>query len=291
MRPGAGIGEFFFPLRGPPPPFLQGVAAPMYQEEKDDDDDPQLVLNRIRNNSISTCSWSFAGGQLQQSFWQAIGTNTSVTKLDMSGLKGLYEVAMLEAMSRNKTVKSLILRSVRLQSFATIAAMLEPPDSSLIEVDLFRSSPHIQSAVGFGHLMLCLEGNTTLLKLNISSNYLGNEEARQVADMLCCNTSLMDLKMNTGNIGDVGMQALLKKIAAGPKSLTSIDLSYNKEDDQETVSKIYAVVSKNRERYLNSRIAALVVVAARGVSPFLRGQLPKDVLILIARMLNESWKF
>ena len=80
-------------------------------------------------------------------------------------------------------------------------------------------------------LFLALRVNTSLTSLNLSSNFIGDEEANSLSQALRVNTSLTSLDLSDNSIGDEGANSLSQALRVNT-SLTSLDLSINSIGDE-----------------------------------------------------------
>ena len=88
---------------------------------------------------------------------------------------------------------------------------------------------------GWKHMFMALCNNTSLKKLDISSNKLGREEAVALAEMLSCNKSLTELNLRRCAVPEAG----LRRIARGlfhNTSLKMLDISHNNLGMEEAVA-------------------------------------------------------
>lgn len=148
-----------------------------------------------------------------ESIATALSLNINCFKLDISKNKlkekGLIGVLQSIVLSASKILDSIILDQTYKNTYPG-----ERVSSALMSVSNSLSCvKSISIAGGFGSVAIpflkYLEGNSSLLELDISNNYMGDGAASAISDMLRNNHTLLRLKCDGNNISPSGWKMIL----------------------------------------------------------------------------------
>ena len=166
---------------------------------------------------LTNCKITSAGAV---SIVRSVEHNTSLEELDLSMNRQLAEgdseavgCAIERMLNVNRTLKVLNLHGYRLDKMLGILITTGPTDN-----------------IGWKHMFKALCNNTTLKKLDISENKLRVEGSVAVAEMLSCNKSLTELKLEWCHIPEAG----LREIARGLLQNTSLQVLKLDKTQQKT---------------------------------------------------------
>ena len=189
---------------------------------------------------LEHCNISSAGAV---SIVRSLEHNTSLEELDLSWNSQLAEgnseavgCAIERMLNVNRTLKVLNIHGCRHSNALATPITTGLAHNFLDFVDFTYTAPTDNiSSEGWEHMFMALCNNTSLKKLDISSNKLGREEAVALAEMLSCNKSLTELKLGRCDIPEAG----LRRIARGlfhNTSLKMLDISHSDLRMEEAVA-------------------------------------------------------
>lgn len=154
----------------------------------------------ISNNKITE-------GSGIKSLCKFLKNNTSLKTLNMhhNDISDSGIIKLAEALSGNKTLTHLDLSSCKINSVGMCALALILNTTSIKKLSL--SGNNIGDE-GMGLLAKSLKTNASLEELVISNNNIGDKGAKLLADSLSHNKTLTSLKIGVNNIGDEGAKEL-----------------------------------------------------------------------------------
>ncbi len=129
-------------------------------------------------------------------FFEILGTNTTVTSINLTGDKRTN--LLVKALARNNILT--------LKHFVWHNCIGDEGAKALAEA---------------------LETNATLTSINLTENNIGDEGAKALAEGLKTNATLTSINLGGNNIGDEGAKALAEVLKTN-KTVTSINLLGNK---------------------------------------------------------------
>jgi hypothetical protein len=116
-------------------------------------------------------------------------------------------------------------------------------DPTITELNL--SNKNIINNEVFKNFVSALQTNNHIVKLNLSSNNLGDEGVTELVKILTRNTTLTKLNLSNNNITDIGATQLYTAILNN-KTLIYLNLSRNKINNFKTIARINRVLLKNK---------------------------------------------
>ncbi|XP_068748847.1 NLR family CARD domain-containing protein 3-like isoform X2 [Montipora capricornis] len=153
------------------------------------------------------------------------GSRLQLEKAFCDGLNRELAAVCIETMKTNSTVTSLDLSAGNIDdaSFAALAELLRRENSTLERLYLFGNEI---GDVGADALAKGLKKNSTLTELDLPYNAIGEVGANALAKGLKENSTLTELNLSNNAIGDVGADALAEGLK-GNSTLTLLVLSDN----------------------------------------------------------------
>jgi Ran GTPase-activating protein (RanGAP) involved in mRNA processing and transport len=177
---------------------------------------------------------------------RAFSNYTCLSKLFLRSTKvsDVGMTALAQALKSNATVKvidlDLGMNKVGIAGWTSFSQALAR-NTSVETLTIFDSL----SDDGAVPVFAALKRNTTLTKLDLESNNVGQKGAAMLAEALECNTSLSTLNLSYNAIGDEGYTALLRVLKESNISLKNIELGSHWRASP-MVDAIHKVVSANR---------------------------------------------
>ena len=157
-------------------------------------------------------------------FGSAIGASLQIETFRISERKveKTFVVFLSNFLKTNTTVKTISLCNSSIDGVTALAECLKY-NTSLTRLELNSDEIGDDGAAALGQ---CLKHNTSLTTLELNSNKIGNVGATALGECLKCNKSLTTLILNSNKFGDVGAAALVECLKYN-KSLTRLELSGN----------------------------------------------------------------
>ncbi|KAL0226000.1 hypothetical protein P9112_013324 [Eukaryota sp. TZLM1-RC] len=183
---------------------------------------PKVDVNKIfaeANSLPSSNTWVYAGLKMAERF--LISMNQGVTELNIRGLKLGHPGAFMlgEGLKVNKTVKTMVLTNANLEDKGTVPlAEALKVNTSLKKLIVYDN--RIEEK-GTEALADALKFNYTLTQLQLGDiscsdtdeNYIKDEGAVYLSEMLKVNRSLKILNLKSTRIGTAGASALAEGLA------------------------------------------------------------------------------
>ena len=235
---------------------------------------------------------------LDELFFEVVGTNSSLTDLDLScnsicdpGDKSLSQILTVNSSLTNLNLshnsvgdtgaKSLFQALTRISSLTNLNfshnSIGDPGAESLSHALTVNSS---LTNLNLSHNSICdtgveslsqtLAGNSTLTNLNLSYNSIGDTGAGSLSHALTVNSSLTNLNLSHNSICDTGVESLSQTLT-GNSTLTNLNLSYNSIDDTGAESLSHALTVNSSLTNLNLSHNSICDTGVESLSQTLTG--------------------
>ena len=209
----------------------------------------RLLLEALERNtvlipylSLSYCNLGVGGAR---ALVKALGSNATLTKLNLSCNKRFIENAWLrllsEALKTNTTLSELGLERNKIgdEGAGAISEILKT-NTTLTELDLGHNKIGDEGA---GAISKTLETNATLTTLNLSWNKIGDEGAGAISKTLKANITLTTLNLSFNSIGNAGVEVISEALKTNA-TLTELGL-FGDEIDTWGARTILEALGKN----------------------------------------------
>lgn len=184
---------------------------------------------------------------------EALNVNNVLTSLDMRQNPDIGKEA-------SQALATAIIKNETMLDFGGIPVQEMAENSKLLEkINIHRTGCCITEALVLG---LLLKTNSTLTKLNISSNNIGDFGLEAITEGLKQNSRLMDLMVANNKITDVGVQSITSALAVN-RHLTSLDLRDNWDITVNGAKEIFLALQKTNTLQVFSRCSVFYLKNAR----------------------------
>jgi len=208
-----------------------------------------------RKNKINKMS----GGERLQSFIERIKKNNDTSPTEFNINKccdntwfANYDIFdLIDAIAKNNTLKSLNLSRVSKSSIDVInsynlqiLAEALKQNKTLTKLTTLIISSNYISDEGAKAIAEVLENNITLTSLDMNGNNITDEGAKAIAEALKKNTTLTTLNIKHNDFGIEGIKALADMLKHN-STLTILDMNFNNISDEEA-KVIAGALEKNK---------------------------------------------